>query len=209
MHLIQKNTNDSNQNAFKVSTKSSADTRRSQFRQQKSASLNDTRPRLTRAMSAPIRPKSPNNDVQQANILNSQQNQCGNAKKRLRRKKIAPIEIDTLDLRVTSNLNHQQPSYYESKWNERTYERPTTAKSYTSRSVRSSKPPKPIPIVPPRARSAVCSDIVTLVSLLSPGASDSEKEDYSIGTNDSSNEKHKPSLRKVGKSGKLLIIKRS
>lgn len=52
-----------------------------------------------------------------------------------------------------------------------------------------------------RARSAISScDIVTLVSLLSPGGSDSEKEEHSI-KGDLSCSERAPSLRKIGKSG--------
>lgn len=52
-----------------------------------------------------------------------------------------------------------------------------------------------------RARSAVSAcDIVTLVSLLSPGGSDSEKEEHSIKGDLSCSERG-PSLRKIGKSG--------
>lgn len=153
-------------------------------------------------MSAPIRPNPSNADLHQANILNCQQMQATTVKKRLRRKKIVPLEIEQFDLRLAQNQCNQH--HYQSKWTtERAYdERPTTAKSYTSRSMKLAKPSKASTIVQPRARSAVCSDIVTLVSLLSPGASDSEKEDYSTGTSESTNDKHKPSLRKVGKSGK-------
>lgn len=137
-------------------------------------------------MSAPIRPFQPSED------RNAQQ------KKRLRRKKVAPVELDTFNQKLAYHQQYQNKIMVEKSYDER----PTTAKVFTSRFGKSAKPPKPT--AQPRARSAIHgSEIVTLVSLLSPGASDSEKEDHSNGTNDSPNEKHAPSLRKVGKSGKL------
>lgn len=151
-----------------------------------------------RAMSAPIRPNSPAEAQEKMANSNMVQNV---AKKRLRRKKVAPIEMDAFSLKMAQ---HQQ---YSSKLvSQRLFdERPSTAKSMSTRTLKAAKPPKPI--VQPRARSAIHGcEIVTLVSLLSPGASDSEKEDYSNSTNDNhSNEKSIPSLRKVGKSGKIRI----
>lgn len=173
------------------------ETRRSQFRQQ-SASLNEARPRLMRAMSAPIRQNPP--PETQDKVIKSSIGQTQNGtKKRLRRKKIAPIEIDSFRLKFA-----QSQPFTNKLVSQRSFdERPSTAKIMSSRPFKSSaKPPKPM--VQPRAKSAMHGcEIVTLVSLLSPGASDSEKEDYSNGTNDSPSEKNIPSLRKVGKSGKM------
>lgn len=178
-----------------MSNRLSAETRRNQFRQ-KSVSLNDSRPRLMRAMSAPIRQNPP---PEARDKTSSPNNQNAN-KKRLRRKKIAPIEIEPFSLKLAPS--HQYPNKLVTQ---RSFdERPSTAKALSSRAVKATKPPKPV--VQPRAKSAVNGcEIVTLVSLLSPGASDSEKEDYSNATNDSSHERTIPSLRKVGKSGKICI----
>lgn len=143
-------------------------------------------------MSAPIRQNPP------PEAHDRHQNGQHHFKKRLRRKKIAPAELDTF----SSKLAHHQ-SYQSKIMVDKTYEerRPSTAKALTCRFSKTVKPSKVT--APPRARSAVNgSEIVTLVSLLSPSASDSEREDHSAnGTFDNSNEKHGPSLRKVGKSG--------
>lgn len=171
-----------------------AETRRNQFRQ-KSASINEARPRLMRAMSAPIRQNPPLDAHEKpTNAINS--NQCV-TKRRLRRKKIAPIEMDPFNIKIT---NHQ--TYPEKIIGQRQFDdRPSTAKSLSSRAFRAAKPPKST--VQPRAKSAVNGcEIVTLVSLLSPSASDSEKEDLVNGNSDGTNDKCFPSLRKVGKSGK-------
>lgn len=180
------------------------ETRRSQFRQ-RNLSLGEPRPRLMRAMSAPIRPIQPPDAQEKVSVPNNH-NQCG-TKKRLRRKKIAPIDMSPFSLRVAQNTQH-----YTSNGNklvsQRSFdEHPSTVKSINSyRSLKSVKPPKSS--IQPRAKSAMNGcEIVTLVSLLSPGASDSEKEDYSNGANDSPGEKTIPMLRKVGKSGKIYSIK--
>lgn len=180
----------------------SVETRRSQFRQ-KSASLNENRPRLIRAMSAPIRPNLPPEVTPQEKIIttNAATGQNG-TRRRLRRKKIAPIEIDSFSMKIA-----QSQSYANKLVSQRTFDeqRPSTAKAMNGRPLKSSvKPPKPI--LQPRAKSAMygCENVITLVSLLSPGASDSEKEDYSNGANDSPKEKNIPSLRKVGKSGNIF-----
>lgn len=175
--------------------KTSAETRRIQFRQ-KSASLNDARPRLTRAMSAPIRQHPP--PEAQDRYPNGQHN---NFKKRLRRKKIAPAEMDTFNLKLANSQPFQDKTMADKIYEER----PSTAKALTSRFSKTMKPSKIT--AAPRARSAVHgSEIVTLVSLLSPSASDSEREDHSSnGTVDGSHEKHAPSLRKVGKSGEYYF----
>lgn len=185
--LKQKTAMDSGSNPQKTS----AETRRIQFRQ-KSASLNDVRPRLTRAMSAPIRQNPP--PEAQDRYQNGQHN---NFKKRLRRKKIAPVEMDTFNLKLTNHQHFQNKIMVQKTYEER----PSTAKAFTSRFSKTIRPSKVT--AAPRARSAVNGcEIVTLVSLLSPSASDSEREDHSSnGTFDRSHEKHTPSLRKVGKSG--------
>lgn len=189
---FQKQQND--QNELKpMANRLTAETRRSQFRQ-KSVSLCETRPRLMRAMSAPIRP-SPLAEAQEKLSANIQ----SAAKKRLRRKKIAPIEIEPFSLKMVQHQPYASRLMAQKSFDER----PSTAKSVLgSRAVKATKPPKPT--IQPRAKSAVNGcEIVTLVSLLSPGASDSEKEDYVNGSIDSTNEKVIPSLRKVGKSGKI------
>lgn len=195
--MIESNGNQNqNQNENEIKSnpnKTSAEVRRIQFRQ-KSASLSDVRPRLTRAMSAPIRP-----NLSPAESSNGQTaNQ--NLKKRLRRKKIAPAEMDTFNLKLAHHHQYQNKIMIEKSYDDRPTTTTTTAKAFTSRFSKTIKPTK-VP-AQPRARSAVNgNEIVTLVSLLSPGASDSEKEDHSNATSDSSHEKHAPSLRKVGKSG--------
>lgn len=70
---------------------------------------------------------------------------------------------------------------------------------------------KPVRKVMPRPRSAVGSEVVTLVSLLSSGGSDSEKDEPSK-TNDTAAEfsvnvplsTRPPMLRKIGKTGEYL-----
>lgn len=171
-----------------------AETRRSQFRQ-KSVSLNETRPRLMRAMSAPIRPNPPAplpSDTQekfQSNVT----------KRRLRRKKIAPSEIEPITIKIT----HDQQHYMNKFVNQRSSDERSFAarQSLSSRTFRAVKPSKLT--IPSRAKSATNGcEIETLVSLLSPDGSDSEKEDYVNGNADNSNERSIQSLRKVGKSGK-------
>lgn len=200
LHIIQKSAHDQiicNKNDSKSTTNSkyTAEIRRNLFRQ-KSASLNEVRSHLTRAMSAPIRQNSSteSQDKKQVNANHNSQM----SKRRLRRKKIAPIEIDSFNLKIG---RHQQSSYQNKLMTEKSFDDYSSARVFTSQSL---KPPKPIT---QRAKSAVNgSDIVTLVSLLSPGASDSEKEDFLAYNNDSSGEKQKRSLRKVGKSGRKISI---
>lgn len=156
-------------------------------------------------MSAPIRQNSSteSHDKKQINVnFNSQV-----GKRRLRRKKIAPIEMDAINLKIGQ---HQQSSYRNKFVLEKSFDDDHygPAKVFSSQSL---KPPRQTtkPITQ-RARSAVNGcDIVTLVSLLSPGASDSEKEDYLTFNTDSPGEKHKPSLRKVGKSGRKFYYSHS
>ncbi|XP_031621001.1 uncharacterized protein LOC116339320 [Contarinia nasturtii] len=183
-----------------ISNRLTVETRRSQFRQ-RNLSLSEPRPRLMRAMSAPIRPILPP-DAHEKVISSSNQSQ-GGTKKRLRRKKIAPIEMSPFSLKVAQHTQ-QYTSNASKLVSQRSSfdERPSTAKSMNSyRSLKSVKPPKTSTSIQPRAKSAMNGcEIITLVSLLSPGASDSEKEDYSISANDSSGEKVIPSLRKIGKS---------
>lgn len=187
--------NDQNE-AKPMFNRMTAETRRNQFRQ-KSASVNEVRPRLMRAMSAPIRPNPPP-EAQERHTNANNVNQSV-TKRRLRRKKIAPIETDPFNIKITHH--HQYPDKIMA--HRHFDERPSTAKSLSSRAFRAAKPPKPT--VQPRAKSAAHGcEIVTLVSLLSPGASDSEKEDLVNGNSDGPTEKGFPSLRKVGKSGKIL-----
>lgn len=190
----QKNVGD--QNEIKPMTnRSTAETRRSQFRQ-KSVSLTETRPRLMRAMSAPIRPNPPSSDT--PDRFQSNLNNQNLAKRRLRRKKIAPSEIEPITIKITHD-----PHYMNKIINQRTSndERSFAAKqTLNSRTFKAVKPPKIT--APSRAKSAIIgSEIETLVSLLSPGGSDSEKEDFLNGNADSTNERSIQSLRKVGKSG--------
>lgn len=175
---------------------STADTRRALFRR-KSASLNEMRPRLTRAMSAPIQPSLPNdcpNKKQNANNANS--------KKRMRRKKIAPIDmVDTINMDIMANQSYHNTVDHRSFKTDSSH-----VQSFTARCSKESKAIKPM--IPPRAKSAInVSDIVTLVSLLSPGASDSEKEEIPANVEPTANDKQKPPLRKLGKSGKLHFIR--
>lgn len=159
-----------------------------------------------RAMSAPIRQNPPAAEVHEKS-MNSNHHQLPNAtKRRLRRKKIVPVEIDPFSLKIT---HHQHQYAVDTKIVSHGPfdERPSTAKSLSSRAFLRSAAKPPKPTVPPRAKSAAHGcEIVTLVSLLSPGASDSEREDYSNGTGDNSpNDKAIPSLRKVGKSGRNAL----
>lgn len=202
LQIIQKSAHDQticNKNDSKSTTNSkyTAEIRRNLFRQ-KSASLNEVRSHLTRAMSAPIRQNSSTESQDKKQVNANPNSQM--SKRRLRRKKIAPIEIDSFNLKIG---RHQQSSYQHKLMTEKSFDDYSSARVFTSL-----KPPKQItkPITQ-RARSAVNgSDIVTLVSLLSPGASDSEKEDFLAYNNDSSGEKQKPSLRKVGKSGRKIYL---
>lgn len=182
-----------------VMTRLTAETRRCQFRQ-KSVSLNETRPRLMRAMSAPIRPNPPA-DIPDKVSANT--NNPNPTKRRLRRKKIAPVDISTLNLKFPSQQQYANKCGAERSTDERSL---TMVKHMmSSRPTKSVKPQKLT--APPRAKSAVGgNEIVTLVSLLSPGASDSEKEDSPNSSNETTHEKTTPSLRKVGKSGKIKIF---
>lgn len=148
-------------------------------------------------MSAPIR-QNPPPDAQDR----YQNGQHNNFKKRLRRKKIAPTEVDSFNLKLAHHQHFQNKIMVDKTYEER----PSTAKALTSRFSKTIKSSKIT--AAPRARSAINgSEIVTLVSLLSPGASDSEREDHSSNETffDNSHGKHAPSLRKVGKSGEYYI----
>lgn len=133
-------------------------------------------------MSAPIRP-----------IDASSQGQA--AKKVFRRKKIGPLEqSDPFQFGHQQQLSPPLPPQYKPKFIvERRDERPSTCRP----KIKVSKVPTQT-----RARSAVSgSDIVTLVSLLSPGGSDSEREEHSIKGDVACTDRGGPSLRKIGKSG--------
>lgn len=179
---IQKNVHDSSAHQ-KVATKNGAQNRRQQFHSQRSTSVSESRPRLTRAMSAPIRPNDAHSQAQ--------------TKKVFRRKKITPLEQPEP---FHFQFGHQQQQHSpplpqpnrQKFFVEKRDERPSTCRP----KIKVSKVPAQT-----RARSAVSGcDIVTLVSLLSPGGSDSEKEEHSIKGDVSSTERS-PSLRKIGKSG--------
>lgn len=187
------------QNEIKPTTnRLTAETRRSQFRQ-KSVSLNETRPRLMRAMSAPIRPNPSSapslSDTQekfQSNVTNSNL-----TKRRLRRKKIAPSEIEPITIKITQQQHYMTKIVTQRSSDERSF---TAKQTLSSRTFKAVKPSKLT--APSRAKSATNGyEIETLVSLLSPGGSDSEKEDYANGNGDAANERSIQSLRKVGKSG--------
>lgn len=192
----QKNVGD--QNEIKpMANRSTAETRRSQFRQ-KSASLNETRPRLMRAMSAPIRPHPLPSDTPDrfhpSNVSN-----LNLTKRRLRRKKVAPTEIEPIAIKITHDQHYMNKIVNQRSSND---ERSFAARQSfsSSRTFKAVKPSKMA--APSRAKSAINGcEIETLVSLLSPGGSDSEKEDYLNGNADTPNDRSIQSLRKVGKSG--------
>lgn len=153
------------------------------------------RPRLTRAMSAPIHSNASNDYLNKKQHINNNNNynNNNNGKKRLRRKKIAPIDIDTINMNVSPHQLYQHAVDRPSKID------PSTVQPFTARYLKESKQSKPIAPIRTKPGINVC-DIVTLVSLLSPGASDSEKEDISTNA-EMPNERQKPPLRKMGKSG--------
>lgn len=160
--------------------------------------MSETRPRLMRAMSAPIRPHPPPEPQDKCTVSHNQ-----NQKRRLRRKKVAPIETDPFSVRIAQ---HQQ--YLDKMCYNRPFDENLLTAKLSSRAQKSAKPPKSS--VQPRVKSAVNGcEIVTLVSLLSPGASDSEKEDFVNSNSDTPNEKIIPPLRKVGKSGSPTIRKQN
>lgn len=135
-------------------------------------------------MSAPIRPIDAQSQT--------------HTKKVFRRKKISPLEQpEPLQFQFGHHQQPQQsvpmpPQHKPRFFVERRDDRPSTCRP----KIKVSKVPTQA-----RARSAVSGcDIVTLVSLLSPGGSDSEKDD-SIKGDVSSTERGGPSLRKIGKSG--------
>lgn len=177
-----------------------AETRRSQFRQ-KSASLNETRPRLMRAMSAPIHYLNPPSDIQDRLLLNVPNH--NSTKRRLRRKKIAPAENEPIAIKITHDHHYMSKIVQQRPSND---ERPFVVKqSLNPRTFKAVKPSKIV--APSRAKSAINgSEIETLVSLLSPGGSDSEKEDFLNGSGDSTNDRSIQSLRKVGKSGEIALF---
>lgn len=140
-----------------------------------------SRPRLVRAMSAPCHPKSLEDQPQ-------------TTKKRNRRKKIAPIECVQVDLRASVRQSFQKTRTVSI---DRKVEvvKSGDRRALTARNrVKSSK----VNAALPRPKHFVhTNDIVTLVSLLSPGTSDSEKEENSLPKNET---ERAPSLRKTGKS---------
>lgn len=157
-----------------------------------------------RAMSAPIRPNPPSSSDTQEKFQSNVTNQ-NLPKRRLRRKKIAPSESEPIAIKITHDHHHQQQQqHFMNKFvNQRSSdERSFAAKqSLNSRAFKAVKPSKLA--APSRVKSATNGcEIETLVSLLSPGGSDSEKEDYvNDNSANSTNERNIQSLRKVGKSG--------
>lgn len=153
-----------------------------------------------RAMSAPIRPNPPSDtqDKFQSHVPNQNV-----TKRRLRRKKVAPSEIEPIAIKITHDQHYMNRFVSQRASDERSF-----AAVKQSLGSRTFKAVKPIKITPPsRAKSAINGcEIETLVSLLSPGGSDSEKEDYVNGNVDNTNERSIQSLRKVGKSGKLSAL---
>lgn len=149
-------------------------------------------------MSAPIRPNPPapapplpsdTHEKFQSNVTNQ--------KRRFRRKKIAPSEIEPITIKITHDQHYLNKIVNQRSSDERSF---AAKQSLSSRPFKAVKPAKLT--TPSRAKSATHGcEIETLVSLLSPGGSDSEKEDYLNGNVDNSNERSIPSLRKVGKSG--------
>lgn len=154
-----------------------AETKRAQFQASRSVAIPERRPKLIRAMSAPIRPApiaiEPSVHIQ--------------SKKRFHRKKINQ-ENERYQVQI-----QQQQLYLENNIAIANKDEKCTTRTKFKKSSQI------------RARSAIgACDIVTLVSLLSPGTSDSEKEDASLNKNECSTGRA-PSLRKCGKSGKKLI----
>lgn len=165
--------------------------RRSQFRQ------NETQPRLMRAMSAPIRSKPPQQQEHPHEKASNLPNQ-NVAKRRLRRKKIAPSEIDRFSIKITHDQQYMNKIVNQRSFDER-FAGKQSLSSRTFKAVKSTKLAAPSRV---KSASGGC-EIETLVSLLSPGGSDSEKEDYANSNVDTPNERSHQSLRKVGKSGKI------
>lgn len=176
---------------MKTAPKMATENKRYQFQTQRSASVGDARPKLLRAMSAPIRPST----------VDQQTTQLNQSKKRLRRKKIAPMETEQYDFKLVQQ--QQRKIFLEKNTVGQANGRPSTSRSKV-------KPPKCAANTIARTRSGFNGfDIVTLVSLLSPGGSDSEKEDVSSTTcdnNENSSGNRAPSLRKCGKSGVIMNI---
>lgn len=118
-----------------------------------------------------------------------------NARRRIRRKKVAPVECVQEESRISSRIDFQKSRTVsvERRVEVRTAERrPLTAQNKTRK-------PKPSGQIRPR-QPTPASDIVTLVSLLSPGSSDSEKDESFTAKAELAATGRAPSLRKTGKS---------
>lgn len=143
-----------------------------------------------RAMSAPIRP----NDAQ--------------TKKCFRRKKIVPMDqSDPFQFQFTHHQQQQSPSLLPQHKPKSVVDRKDEQISMRPLTCRPKIKVSKIPMQS-RPQSAINGcDIVTLVSLLSPGGSDSEKEDHSTSSCNNKSDvtcterRGGPSLRKMGKSG--------
>lgn len=144
-------------------------------------------------MSAPIRPNSPQPADAQGKLQSNALNQ-NVTKRRFRRKKIVPSEIEPISIKIAHDHQYLNKIANQRSSDERSFMAKQSLSSRTFKAVKSTKL-----TVPSRAKSASSGcEIETLVSLLSPGGSDSEKEDYLNGNVD---ERSIQSLRKVGKSG--------
>lgn len=174
--------------SIEAPTKPPAESRRAQFQANRSVTLPDRRPRLVRAMSAPIKPIASELSMQPQHLN----------KRRLRRKKSIQQENDRFEIQIEQRrpqlfLNNATNSVIVSNQNTRPVSRTRLAKGPKTNQIRT------------RSAYSGC-DIVTLVSLLSPSGSDSEKEEPS-----SAHEKNEgtsaraPSLRRTGKSGWFLF----
>lgn len=155
-------------------TKTSAESKRAQFRASRSnVVLDERRPKLIRAMSAPLR-SSIDTDSWQLQ-----------SKRRVRNKKTIQESQ-----RIAEEL-HEQKLFLENNVN-------ILYKEEKSQNLKSRNKN----LLQVRARSSFGGcDIVTLVSLLSPGTSDSEKEDTATQEQTELSSVRAPPLRRTEKSG--------
>lgn len=155
-----------------------------------------------RAMSAPIRANPPQSSADIQEKLQSNVHNSNSLKRRMRRKKISPSDINK-PMNIKMNTTNDQTYVNNKIVNHRLSDERSFAVKQAMSSTRTFKAVKPSKLVTPsRAKSTSNGcDIETLVSLLSPGGSDSEKEDYVNTSIDGTSERNHHSLRKVGKSG--------
>lgn len=174
-----------------MSTKPPAENRRAQFQANRSVTLPDRRPRLVRAMSAPIKPMA---SASESSIQQQQSN-----KRRFRRKKSIQQETDRFEIQIDQHQANHPEIFLSNAANS------VIVSNQTARPVGRARLAKGTKSNQIRARSAYSGcDIVTLVSLLSPSGSDSEKEDSpSAHEANEGSSARAPSLRRTGKSGWL------